>query len=194
MERPRPALDDGRAAPLGPYAAPQIAAAQRRFWLTVDAMVAALVVVALVGGWAYREVRGSLRDLRSAGLATLLEAESHVVELWIDEKKRDAERWAATPAVQRAAGVLARTSDPAAACTDGAQRALRGEIAPFMAFEELTAFNLVGADGRIRSATRAQNCGREVAAGFRQRLAPVFEGRTVFVPPLADAERVAAAG
>ena len=180
-------------APLGPHHAPQLADAQRRFWLIVDAMIAALVVVVLVGLWAYFQVRGSLRDLRTTGLTTFLESQSHVIELWIDEKRRDAERWAATPAVRRAAGALVRAGEPALACRDATQAPFRGEIAPFMAVEELTAFNLMARDGRIVSATRGDNCGREVSTAFRQRLAPVFEGRTLFVPPLADAERVAGA-
>src|SRR5687767_7619478 len=86
---PPPAAGD-EAAELGPFHAPRINEAQRRFWLTVDAMLAALVVVAIVGVWAYSQVRGSLRDVRSAGLVALLDAESRALTLWIDEKKRDA--------------------------------------------------------------------------------------------------------
>src|SRR6188768_20560 len=111
---------DRPGAQLEPFAAPQIGQAQRRFWLLVDAMIAALVVVALTGAWAYFQVRSSLRDVRSAGLTSLLDAESRGLQLWIDEKKRDAERWASSPAVQAAAAAIAVAERPCAPGTDRA--------------------------------------------------------------------------
>src|SRR5262245_22757234 len=109
--------------------APRIHEARRRFRLVVGAMLAALAIVAAVGGWAYREMRVSLRELRSAGLASLLEAEARGLQLWIDEKKIDAERWAATPQVQRAAATLARLAEGGSYCAAEPQRALQAEIA-----------------------------------------------------------------
>jgi serine/threonine-protein kinase len=191
---PSPPGQEGRSAPLGPFQAPQIAAAQRRFWLTIDAMLVALVVVAVVGGWAYAHVRGSLRDLRSAGLLTLLEAEARGVGIWIEEKERDAERWASTPAVQREGAALARLAAGGDVCASAQQRGLRDEIAPYAAVEEISAFNLIARDGRIVSSPMAEYCGLEVSAQFLRRLAPVFEGKTVFVPPLAESDRIPAAG
>ena len=181
----------GPAAPLGPAGAPRIGDAQRRFWLTLDAMLAALVVVALVGGWAYVQVRGSLRDLRSSGMVSLLEAESRALQLWIEEKKRDGERWASSPRVQAPGAALAAAAAGGTACAPQPQRAMRDEIAPFAAVEEVAIFNLITRDGRIVSTPYAEYCGARVAPGFLERLAPVFEGRTVFVRPWHEAERVA---
>ena len=175
------------ADPLGPQAAPQIGQAQRRFWLIVDAMLAALVVVALVGSWAYVQVRSSLRDVRSAGLVSLLEAESRALQLWFDEKKRDAERWASSPRVQDAAAALVAL-DSARACAPRADRALRDEIAPYMAVEEVATFNLVDASGRIVSSP--YRCGQAVSEAFLRELRPVFGGRSVFIPPWREEERV----
>jgi serine/threonine-protein kinase len=185
-------LPEGEAAQLGPFHAPQIGQAQRRFWLVVDSMLAALVVVGLVGGWAYMQVRGSLRDVRSAGLSSLLEAESRGLELWIDEKKRDAERWASTPPVQREAAALALLAAGGTVCASAPQRALQGEIAPYAAVEEVSVFNLIARDGRIISSPHPEYCGRVVSAAFMRRLAPVFEGRTAFVPPVRERDRVGA--
>ncbi|MEO7743668.1 MAG: hypothetical protein ABIR98_12075, partial [Usitatibacter sp.] len=189
---PSPAVDD--AAQLGPFHAPRISEAQRRFWLTVVAMLAALVVVAIVGGWAYSHVRGSLRDARSAGLASLLEAEARVLQLWIDEKMRDAERWASTPAVQREAAALAALAAAGQACSPAPQRAMRDEIAPYSALEEISAFNLMARDGRIISSPHPRYCGLEAAPKFTAAIAPVFEGKTVFVGPWSEADRVGVVG
>ena len=184
----------GEPTELGPLHAPRIDEAQRRFWLIVGAMVAALVAVAIVGAWSYSHVRGSLRDVRSAGLASLLEAEARVLQLWIDEKKRDAERWASNPAVQREAAALAAVAGAGQACAPGPQRAMREEIAPYSAVEEISAFNLMARDGRIISSPYPRYCGLAVAPKFMAEVAPVFAGETVFVRPWREAERVAASG
>jgi serine/threonine-protein kinase len=190
MAQPPTPPPEHAPAELGPFRAPQIGQAQRRFWLIVDAMLAALVVVGLVGVWAYVQVRGSLRDVRSAGLASLVEAESRGLALWIDEKKRDAERWASTPQVQREAAALALLGARGTVCAPVPQRALEGEISPYAAVEEITVFNLIARDGRIISSPHAAYCGRVVSENFMRELAPVFEGRTVFVHPWRERDRV----
>ena len=155
-------------------------------------MLAALAVVAIVGGWAYAQVRGSLRELRAAGLVSLLEVESRGLQLWIDEKKRDAERWASSPRVQRAARALAEGGLRGEACGTEPRKALLEEIEPYAAMEEAAAFNLVARDGRIVAALDARNCGLVVSPGFLRALAPVFEsGATTFVRPWRERERLA---
>jgi len=182
LDRTPPA--SGAAQP-GAIAAPQVGEAQRRFWLIVYAMIAALVVIGSVGTWAYLQVRGSLREVRAAGLASLLEAETRALQLWIDEKQRDAERWASSPRVQAAAAAIAASDRP---CAPGVDRELRAEIAPFTVVEEVATFNLVAADGRIVSSP--WRCGQRVSDAFRAQLQPAFGGRTVFVPPWREDERV----
>lgn len=173
------------ATPPGAVAAPQVGEAQRRFWILVYAMIAALVVIGAVGTWAYLQVRGSLEDVRAVGLASLLEAETRALQLWIDEKQRDAERWASSPRVQAAAAAIAASERP---CAPGVDRALRAEIAPFTVVEEVATFNLVTADARIVSSP--WRCGQSVSPAFLAQLRPVFEGRTVFLPPWREDERV----
>jgi serine/threonine-protein kinase len=174
-------------AQLGPFNAPQIGQAQRRFWLILDAMLAALVVLALVGAWAYTQVRGSLRELRAAGLTSLLEAETRGLQLWIDGKQRDALRWASTPRVQQAGAALAAST---IACDAVHQRAFEGEIAPYASVEEISVFNLIAPDGRIVSSPHPGNCGLRVSPDFLRKLAPVFQGHTVFAGPLTERERL----
>ncbi len=193
MQLPQPP-DGDKAAELGPFRAPQIGEARKRFWLIIDAMLAAIVVVGLTGIWAYSQVRGSLRDLRAAGLVSLLEAETRGLQLWVDEKERDAERWASTPPVQRAGRELLLRASRGEVCAAAPQRALNDEIAPYAAIEEVSAFNLITRDGQIVSSFHSANCGRAVSERFMGQLAPVFAGRTVFVPPWRERDRLVTPG
>src|SRR5688500_7837835 len=193
MEHSPPPPPAESPAPLGAFSAPQIGEAQRRFWLIVDAMIGALVVIVLVGGWAYFQVRGSLRDVRAAGLASLLEVEARTLQLWIDERKRDAERWASTPQV-RSAGVRLAALSAESVCGAPAQGAFRDALAPYMALEEVAVFNLVGRDGRILSSPHPAICGSAIGEHFLRELGPVFEGRTTFVRPWEEAGRIAESG
>lgn len=181
------------AAALGPFDAPRIGEAHRRFWLIIDSMLAALVVVALTGAWAYSQVRESLRELRAAGLASLLDSESRGLQLWIEEKKRDAERWASMPQVRRAGQALVTLGARGETCAKAPQKALLDPIAPYAAIEEVTAFNLITREGRIVASLHPANCGLAVSGNFLRELAPVFEGQTVFVRPWRERDRLASA-
>ncbi|MCW5593407.1 MAG: serine/threonine protein kinase [Burkholderiales bacterium] len=172
--------------------------ARERFWNLVSIMFVAAIALVATGWWSYGQVRQSLRDLRSAGLAALLEAESGVLTIWVDEKKRAAERWAADEPVQREAAALVRLAqggmEPAAVCRSPARHKLLAKIAPFVALEEAVAVNLIARDGSIIAALDDAYCGLRVGQGeFAKRLAPVFSGRTVFVQPFDETERVGTA-
>ena len=64
--------------------------AQERYWNLVVIVFVVSVTLGGLGWWSYGKVRNSLHDLRAAGLAALLEAESGTLALWIEEKKRAA--------------------------------------------------------------------------------------------------------
>ena len=186
-----PAAPPGTVRPQGALAAEE---ARRRFRGLATIMVASVVALGGAGWWAYAKVRESLREIRHAGLTSLLEAEVGSLVLWIEEKKRDAERWASTPAVQAAAVELVRlaqASDPATACASPVRRRFLDEIVPFIKNEEAIAFNVVLADGTIVASSQPAYCGRRIASqDFIARMAPAFEGRTVFIRPYAEGERV----
>ncbi|NJD87091.1 MAG: hypothetical protein FIB05_03610 [Betaproteobacteria bacterium] len=172
--------------------------ARERFWNLVSIMLVAAIALVATGWWSHGQVRESLRDLRAAGLAALLEAESGVLTVWVEEKKRAAERWAADEPVQREAAALVRLAeggmDAAAVCRSPARHKLLAKIAPFVALEDAVAVNLIGRDGSIIAALHDDYCGLRVGQGeFAKRLAPVFSGRTVFVQPFDETERVGAA-
>ena len=169
--------------------------ARERYSNLVAIVMIVAVALGAMGWWAYGQVRGSLRDLRAAGLVSLLEAESGALTIWVDEKKRAAERWAADEPVQREAAALVRLAqggmDAAAVCRSPGRHKLLAQIAPFVALEEAVAVNLIDRDGAIIASLHDEYCGLSVAkGGFAKRLEPVFAGRTVFVQPFEERERV----
>jgi serine/threonine-protein kinase len=171
--------------------------ARERYWNLVAIVAIVAVALAAMGWWSYGQVRESLRDVRVAGLAALLEAETGALTIWIDEKKRAAERWGADEPLQRDAAALVRLAakgtDAAAVCRSPARHALLAQIAPFVALEEAVAVNLIGRDGTIIAALHDEYCGLSVANGeFARRLEPVFAGQTVFVRPFEERDRVGA--
>jgi serine/threonine-protein kinase len=173
--------------------------ARERYWNLVAIVAIVAVALAAMGWWSYGQVRESLRDLRAAGLTALIEAESGALAIWIDEKKRAAERWAADEPIQREAATLVELArggmDAAAVCRSPGRHALLAQIAPFVSLEEAVAVNLIGRDGAIIAALHDGYCGLTIAGGeFERRLAPVFSGRTVFVRPFEERERVGARG
>jgi serine/threonine-protein kinase len=171
--------------------------ARERYWNLVAFVAIAAVALAALGWWAYDNVRGSLRELRAAGLASFLESESKVVTLWFEEKKRAAERWTVTGPVQAQAAALAALgsrSGAASACRSPGRKALIDEIAPFVKLEEAVAVNLFAANGDILASIHDEYCGLNVAGTeFAALMAPVFNGRTMFVRPFAESARVGTA-
>jgi eukaryotic-like serine/threonine-protein kinase len=188
-------IPEGLPATLRPLGALPAEDAHDRFWNLVALLVTCLIAIAAGGGWAYTQVRQSLKDVRFAGLTALLASESGAMLIWIEEKKRDAERWASTPDVQRAASAMVRMAaageDPLAICASAPRRALTDEIAPYVVLEEAVTFNLTLPDGSIIASNHDAYCGRRIGSkDFLERLTPVFQGRTVFVRPFIEAERV----
>jgi serine/threonine-protein kinase len=192
------AIPDNMPALLRPPGGLPAEEARERFWNMVGIMFSAFFVMAALGWWSYGQVRDSMREVRAAGLATLLESELKVLTIWVDERKRDAQRWGAEDAVQREARKLVRLSDSgagaAAVCGSPASAALLALIAPYVAIEEISVVNLIGRDGAIIASSRLGYCGISVAGNeFAKRLAPVFAGKTVFVRPFDETDRIGAA-
>ena len=185
--------DPPAAAAPAASAGEQLAQAQRRFRAFVAAALVALLAMAAIGAWTYSQVRTSLRDLRAAGLVSLVAAETRALQLWTSEKERDAERWASNPEVQRHGAALAKLAAAGSICPQSTQAALQAQIAPYSAVEEVSVFNLIAPDGRVISSSRTGHCGAVVTDEFRARLVPVFEGQTVFMPPMRDERRLGAA-
>jgi serine/threonine-protein kinase len=146
-----------------------------------------LVTTALltgVGAWTYHAVESSLRELRAASLRSLLDSEVNALRLWVTEEIGYAERVAREP--QARAAIQQLRGDPQ--CTGPAREQLEERLRPVLRKESEATFNVVDRDGRLL-ATR-HYCGFSLTARFRAALAPAFEGRSLFVRPFRDEERV----
>src|SRR5688572_12428297 len=76
----------------------QLVAANAR--LSALAIVTAVALIVL-GAWVYSGVQQSLREMRSAGLQTLLAAEVEALAVWIDDRRVSASHWAGEAAIRR---------------------------------------------------------------------------------------------
>jgi serine/threonine-protein kinase len=169
-----------------------------RMWRSV-AVLALVAVIAAGAGWMYVGVERSLRDLRAQGLPALLDAKTKSLEVFIDERRADAVRWARDPRLRAATVELAREAasrpDAAAdACRSAAGAEWRGLVAPLLRDEDVVAANAVDRSGRIVASTLDGTCGLTAQPrSAAPQLAQVFEGRTQFIRPFAADSRLVAA-
>ncbi len=156
------------------------------------------VILAGMGWWTYAGVRDSLRELRAGSLQTVLDAESKALEIWIDEKKSDAGRWAADPAVRTAVEGLmqlrAQGAVSQALCTSTFRRILLDRLRPFLKEEGSVAVNVIDRDGFIVTSEFDAYCGLHVQTDtFMRHISDVFAGSSKFVRPYSERDRLAEA-
>jgi len=142
------------------------------------ALLLLLVALLGVGLWAYRGVGDSLREIRGTGLRTLLNTQVGTLELWIAERRHEAEQLAADPGLRGAVVRLAGARDQAA---EGG-RIVR-EILEAAGGIGITATLVVDPRGRILAASEADRVGGKVTPDFLAHLAPVLKGQSAFVRP-----------
>ena len=86
-------------------------------WASVVLLAAALLLA--LGYWTYRAVEDSLRELRAAGMKSLLDSEVNALRVWVSEELSDVERIARdaahAPAASRRCCASPRCSGPARA-------------------------------------------------------------------------------
>jgi serine/threonine-protein kinase len=158
-----------------------------------------LVVSALLlalGYWTYRQVEGSLRELRAAALTSMLEAEVRTLGIWIENHKTDIRRVARDAQVRENVEALVRiASRPGAAaqdyCNAPARRPLVAQLTTLLEEEGAVSFNAIDASRRIVASRFREYCGLQVKeAAFVRDLEPVFRGETQFVRPYVEQERL----
>jgi len=168
--------------------------ATRAGLLTLAGIVALLLFS--IGAWTYHTVETSLRELRSDSMRGLLDAQVNSLRVWIAEEIADAERIARDPAVREA--VLALVDKAAQAGGDSSkicaspERARVNEILrPLLADEGSAGHNVIGPDGRLLSTRYPDYCGLSVhPRRFAPLLEEVFRGKSKFVRPVRDTDRV----
>jgi len=158
-----------------------------------------IAVVIALGLWVYQVVRTSMYDIRSAGLATLLNTQVGALELWIEDQTASARQWANDPGVHALILDLVRRSESPGAdarylCGLPERRQLLGRLEPFVKDDRGTAVNVIDRSGRVLASRSDASCGRSVRGEFRDRLRNVFGGQTRFIAPTFEAERFDAPG
>ncbi len=158
--------------------------------------IVAIFLVA-IGAWTYRTVESSLRDLRSDSMQGLLDAQVNSLRVWIAEELADAERIARDPAVRGAVLALADRAahaggDFAQVCASPERARVYEILRPLLDDEGSAGHNVISPEGRLLSTRYPDYCGLSV---HPQRFAPllddVFGGKSKFVRPLRDTDRVA---
>ena len=169
-----------------------------RMWHSL-AVLALVGVMAAAATWMYIGVERSMRDLRAQGLPALLDAKAKSLEVFIDERRTDAARWARAPQLREATIELARLASLRAdalaeVCRGDTDAEWRRLLAPILRDEGVVAVNAVDRRGRIIASTLDGTCGSPVRARTEApQLAQVFEGHTQFIRPFAaDSQLVAA--
>jgi eukaryotic-like serine/threonine-protein kinase len=147
-----------------------------------------IVALVVLGVWAQASVKQSLREIRATGLQTVLDAELKALQLWIDDRKGDTTRWAADPRVRDLVVRLGAASSTDAAAV---RRDFAAILQPLVEQSGGYSFNLIDRSGRIVSTPFPEYLGRTIAPGdFLADLAPVFEGRSRFIRPYPETERI----
>ena len=178
----------------GPGLRTRVLASRRRQSLVVLALCAA---VAAGAAWMYVGVERSLRDLRAQGLPALLDAKTKSLEVFVAERRTDAERWAREPRAAAATAELARRArgvDTADWCRSPEIAEWRAVVEPLLRDAGVAAVNVVDRDGHIVASTLPDICGLQAQPrAMAPQLAQVFGGRTQFIRPYAADARLVAA-
>ena len=155
-----------------------------------------ILVVLLVGlgVWVYHGVKDSLRDLRSSSLQTLADAEAVAIDAWIEKNRAEAAQWSrdatVVGAVEELSGI-ARSGTSSATLRDAPARARFLEaLAPLLADNRRVAVKAVDRSGEIIASRVAEYVGLHVGPDVAKELAPVFAGRTAFLAPRPEEERL----
>jgi serine/threonine-protein kinase len=129
-------------------------------------------------------------------MKSLLDAQVNALRVWVREEIGDAERIAREPGVRDAVAQLAAVAArPGAAhdelCSGVARARVEDELRPLLREVGDSTFNIAAPGGRLIATRFPQYCGLQLTAGqFLPLLKPVFEGRSRFIRPFRDADRV----
>ncbi|MFO1311574.1 MAG: serine/threonine protein kinase [Burkholderiales bacterium] len=139
--------------------------------------------------WMYASVEASLRELRGQGLPALLDAKTKSLEVFIAERRSDAERFARDPEVAAMTADLARLARARpvdAHCASDEVALWRARADAMLRAERAAAVSAIDRRGLIVASTLEEACGLEAQPRLAApQLAQVFEGRTQFIRPFA---------
>jgi serine/threonine-protein kinase len=184
-----PAKSDDRVSQL----ALRLIAANAR--LNALAMITAGALIVL-GAWMYSGVKSSLKDIRAAGLVSVLDAEAQAFEVWVDDRRAAVSLWADEPDVRRDIERLielahSASAAPAQLWNAPARSRLEKALQPALKQTGAVAFNIVDPNGVIVASQVQDYTGRRINPGpFLVHLSAVFQGSARFIRPYLEQERI----
>ena len=149
--------------------------------------------------WIYIDVQRELRTLAAANLRSLLDTQVGALDTWIREKQLNVERWAKDSRVIEAAIAGSQLASPAAAanaatalaaCRGAASDTLISAIDALRQSDAAEGVNIVDRSGRVLATRTREYCGLMMTPERLQQLKPVFDGRSMFAPPMSERERL----
>ena len=140
-----------------------------------------LAAILAIGLWAYRSVGESLREIRAAGLSTLLNTQVEALEQWIGEGRHEAEQVAADATLRASIARLARANARDARTGNG--QLIVEHILQESGRIGVRSVHIVGTQGNILASSDAGRVGGGVTPDFFAHLAPALSGRSVFIRP-----------
>jgi hypothetical protein len=164
-------------------------------WLA--ALGAAAAATLAVGTWIYVDVQRELQTLAASNLRALLDAEVSALETWIREKQLNVDRWSKDERVMGAASAMIRdgvqpgadhTAATLAACRGAVSDALVSAIDALRQSDAADGAKLIDPSGRVLATRTREYCGLTLTPERLQQLKPVFDGRSVFAPPMSEPE------
>ena len=173
---------------------PQRWLATRRGLLSLFGIVT--VFLAAIGFWTYRTVESSLRELRSDSMQGLLDAQVNSLRAWVAEELNDAERIARDRSVRNAVLALVERAgraggDYTAICASPERARVYEVLRPLLDDEGSAGHNVISPEGRLLSTRYPDYCGLTVhSQRFKPLVDPVFLGKSKFVRPVRDTDRV----
>jgi len=160
------------------------------------AILASTLVLAAIGAGTYSAVERSVRGLREATLRSILEAQSKTLGIWIEDQVIAIRRLARDHQVREQIAALtaiaARSGTrPEEYCAAPMRRPLVAELDDAFAGTGAVGFNIIDRSGRIIASSFREYCGLRMRPELLAReFVPVFQGKTIFVRPSYDAERL----
>lgn len=139
-------------------------------------LLAALLVLLGAGIWAYRGASQSLRELRGAGLSTLLNTQAATLDQWIAERRHEGERLAANPRLLPELVRLIKGHG-------GSHQAFVNAALERTRRIGVTRLRVIAADGRIVADSDAASAGKRADAYFLARVEAALRGNAIFVRP-----------
>ena len=158
-------------------------------------VAAGFVLLVAIGAASYLGVKRALLELRAASLAALRDAKAQGLEIWMEQRIASAERWAKQPQVRAtAARMLAEhgvAGARSAGCDSPEAKSMQEALRPGMHDRGFVTYELIDRSGTILASDLPEYCGLNVrAATFLARVEGAYSGRTMFVRPILEKDRL----